>query len=101
MKWRVWYDDGTTYTSATKWDDLPEFGIICVMEYDAVGWDKNGAEIHANTEYYWLDSPSGRIRHSNVAPSITTALIKRAPVTMIPYAEYDAMKDAAILVKTP
>ncbi len=70
------------------------------MEYFVDGT----SEIHANTEYYWReDTGSCRIGHSNQWPGFRLARsqIKRAPTQMIPAAEYEAIKDAALLVGAP
>lgn len=87
-------------STRTDWANLPEFGVICVMEYDVPGWDAGGAEIHANREYYWL--ADGRIHHSDTRPvGVAANMIKRAPITMIPDADYAAIKDAAMQESAP
>lgn len=49
MKWAVWYEDGSVYTSdQTSWVDLPPVGVQIVFVYNTTGRTR-----YSGADWYW------------------------------------------------
>ena len=103
----VWYADGSTYKGSTVeyFRTLPEFGIICIIEY----LEEGKRVIHGNSEYYWFDPKINRIGKTlgkgmssfvTACPPPPWVVSKRAPIDMIPDEEYNRIMKEAFDRKT-
>ena len=100
MNATVWYtDQRIDVSSVDEWTAAPDIGVICVMEH----FENGTHEIHANAEFYYYDPHIHRVCRTKGWDAATACPppphavgVKRAPAAMIPDAEYEAIKDAAM-----
>ena len=87
--WKAWYTNDRFYSSATdSWTALPNSGVLVIMLY----FSGILRRVLAGTEYYVLDG--GEFNHKHTLPP--SGEVKRAPATLIPDAEFNAIYDAAM-----
>ena len=87
--WKAWYTNNRFYSSATStWTILPNFGVLVIMLYFADGTRR----VMGGTEYYVWDANG--FNHKPVMP--TAGEVKRAPVLVIPEADFNVIYDTAM-----
>ena len=87
--WKAWYTTDRFYTSAeTRWDDLPSLGVLVIMLY----FGERIRRVMAGTEYYASDG--SRFSHQHEPHDWGKEC--RAPVSLIPMDEFNAVYDAAM-----
>jgi hypothetical protein len=47
--WRIYYSDGSTYSSEKPIEDAPGDGVLCIVEDDNLV----GRSIYSSTDWYW------------------------------------------------
>ena len=67
--WRVWYDTGEIYDSASfKWSGLPDDGVLIKMIY----YSDNTRQIQQGADYFFIaEHHSGEEIHANSTKSIS------------------------------
>lgn len=75
--WRVWYDDGSTFSSSDGLpDDAPVDGVQIIMDYPSIG----PRIVHQGMDYYWW---MGDCWASGNINDLGLHLRKRPPVALV------------------